>query len=336
MTLFFRIRRIVVLLVALHVIGVAGYMLIEGWSFLDALYMTVITLGTVGYGETRPLDTNGRIFTMVFIIAGIGTFTYAISSVVAFWLDLQFFDRLERRRMDRKIAELRDHIVVCGGGESAEHIARELLQTRTPFVIIELDPDRAAALHQLDERILAIAGDASETDVLERAQVARARGLISCLPDDKDNLFTVIQARDLNETMRIVTRIRQENLRPKLERAGANAIVSSQRIGALRIASEMLRPHVVSVLDVMLRQTGDVRVQEIPVGAATAGRTIDELDLPRRAGVTVFAMREAGSLTILFNPSWSRVLRDGDVLIACANPEQLVVARSVAQGVVAP
>lgn len=320
------------MLVSLYVIGVAGYMLIEGWSFLDALYMTVITLGTVGYGETRPLSTNGRIFTMVFIFVGIGSFTYAISAIVAFWLDLQLFDRLERRRMDRKIADLRDHIVVCGGGESAAHIARELLQTRTPFVVVEIDPARVDALRQIDDRILTIVGDASDTEVLEHAGVRHARGLISCLPDDKDNLFTVIQARDLNATMRIVTRIRQENLRPKLERAGANAIVSSQRIGALRIASEMLRPHVVSVLDVMLRQTGDVRVQEIPVGQPSSGKTIGELDLPSRAGVTVFAMREAGSLTIRFNPPNDVVLREGDILIACADPEQLAIARRVAFG----
>lgn len=330
MNYFPRLRQIAVLLVALNLVGVAGYMLIEGWSFLDALYMTVITLGTVGYGETRPLTTNGRIFTMIFIFTGIGAFTYAISTLVAFWIELQLFDRLERRRMDRKIAQLRGHIVVCGGGESAVHIAKELLQTQTPFVIVEIDPTREQALRQLDETILIVIGDASDTDVLERAGVPYARGLISCLPDDKDNLFTVIQARDLNSTMRIVTRIRHENLRPKLDRAGADAIVSSQRIGALRIASEMLRPHVVSVLDVMLRQTGDVRVQEIEVGPKASGKTIESLALPTRAGVVVFAMREAGSLTILFNPPASRILHEGDVLIACADPAQLDVARSVA------
>src|SRR6188472_2337876 len=118
MNYFPRLRQIAILLVALYFIGVGGYMLIEGWSFLDSLYMTVITLGTVGYGETRPLTTNGRIFTMFFIFLGIGSFTYAISTLVAFWIEFGLFDRLERRRMDRKIAQLRDHIVVCGGGDS--------------------------------------------------------------------------------------------------------------------------------------------------------------------------------------------------------------------------
>lgn len=327
-----RLRQIAVLVIAVYGLGVAGYMLIEGWSFLDSSYMTVITLGTVGYGETRPLDTSGRIFTMFFIFTGIGAFTYAISTLAAMWIEFQVFDRLERRRMERKIAHLRDHIIVCGGGDSSVHIAKELLQTRSSFVIVEIDPAREQALRQISDDILIVVGDASETEVLERAGVSKARGLISCLPDDKDNLFTVIQARDLNATMRIVTRIRHESLRPKLERAGANAIVSSQRIGALRIASEMLRPHVVSVLDVMLRQPGDVRVQEIEVGARAAGRTIGELSLLERSGIVVFAMREAGAHTIVFNPLPSRTLSEGDVLIGCADPEQLVVARGIANG----
>jgi voltage-gated potassium channel len=329
-SLIAKVRQIVVLLVILHVIGVAGYMSIERWPFMDALYMTVITLGTVGYSEVRPLDTYGRLFTIFFIIIGIGTFTYAISTLAAFWVEFRLFERLERRQMDRQIAQLRDHIIVCGGGDSSLHIARELLQTRTPFVVVEINPAREQVLRDFDDRMLSIVGDASDTQILERAGVAKARGLISCLPDDKDNLFTVIQARDLNPVMRIVTRIRQENIRPKLEKAGADAIVSSQRIGALRLASEMLRPHVVSVLDVMLRQTGDVRVQEIPVGQAAAGKTIDELQLQRRAGVIVFAMRQAGSLQHLFNPPSDRILKDGDVLIACADPDQIEIARRVA------
>jgi voltage-gated potassium channel len=325
-----RLRRIVVLLIVVHVIGVSGYMLIENWPFLDALYMTIITLGTVGYGETRPLDQSGRIFTMFFIVVGIGAFTYAISTVVAFSIESQLFDKWGRRRMERRIAEMRNHIVLCGGGDSAMHIARELKQTRTPYVVIEIDPAREAALRQLDEDMLIVIGDASDNEILERAGVPHARGLISCLPDDKDNLFTVIQARDFNDTMRVVTRIRNEHLRPKLERAGADAIVSSQRIGALRIASEMLRPHVVTVLDVMLRQPGDIRVQEIPVGPEAAGKTLHDLDLPKRVGVIPFAMREAGSLTIYFNPPADRVLNDGDVLIACADPAQLETALHVA------
>lgn len=325
-----RIRQIVILLVLLHILGVAGYMIIEGWGFLDALYMTVITLGTVGYGETNTLDTPGRIFTIFFILIGIGSFTYAISTLAAFWVEYRVFERWERRRMDRQIAQLKDHIILCGGGDSALHIARELLQTRTPFVVLEIDAAREQVLHDFDDRMLDIIGDASDTEILQRAGVARARGLISCLPDDKDNLFTVIQARDLNPTMRIVTRIRQESIRPKLDKAGADAIVLSQRIGALRLAAEMLRPHVVSVLDVMLRQPGDVRVEEFPVGQGAAGKTIDELRLHNRAGVIVFAMRQSGSLQHLFNPSFDRVLQEGDVLIACADPDQLEIARRVA------
>jgi voltage-gated potassium channel len=330
MSLSYRIRQIVLLLVILHIIGVVGYMTIEGWSFLDALYMTVITLGTVGYSETKTLDTAGRIFTIAFILVGIGTFTYAISTLSAFWVEFRLFERLERRQMDRQIAQMREHIIVCGGGESALHIARELLQTRTPFVVVDIDATREPTLRDFDERMVYVIGDASDEQVLQSVGAARARGMICCLPDDKDSLFTVIQARELNPTMRIVTRIRHESIRTKLDKAGADAIVLSQRIGALRLASEMLRPHVVSVLDVMLRQQGDVRVQEIPVGQGAVGKTIGQLQLQHRAGVTVFAMRQAGSLQHLFNPSFDRVLEEGDVLIACADPEQLKIAQSFA------
>ena len=325
-----RIRQIVLLLITLHVTGVVGYMIIEGWPFLDALYMTVITLGTVGYGETQPLDTPGRVFTIFFILIGIGSFTYAIGTLAASFVEFRVFERWERRQMDRQIAQLRKHIIVCGGGDSAVHIMRELLQTRTPFVVVEMDPVRESALRDFDDRVLYVIGDASDTQVLEEAGIAHARGMICCLPDDKDSLFTVVQARDLNPTMRIVTRVRQESVRPKLEKAGADAIVLSQRIGALRLASEMLRPHVVSVLDVMLRQQGDVRVEEILVGQGAAGKSIAQLQLQHRAGVTVFSMRQAGSIQHLFNPSFDRVLQEGDVLIGCADPDQLQVAKSIA------
>jgi voltage-gated potassium channel len=327
-----RFVQLTLILLGVLAFGTVGYVVIEGWSVFDALYMTVITIGTVGYGETRTLNTDGRIFTIGLIFVGIGAFTYALSSITASVVEARVFDLWGKRRMERRIEALNDHIIVCGGGDTALHIARELDQTRTPFVVIESDSTQAERLRTVANDPLFIVGDASESESLRRARITTARGLIAALPDDKDNLYTVLEARELNPSARIVTRIVNEEARQRLTKAGADAIVPMRRIGALRIASEMLRPHVVSVLDVMLREPGDIRVQEIPVCGSVAGQTLASLKLQERVGITVFAMREAGNLHHLFNPPPSRVLHDGDVLIACAEPEQLLTARQIAAG----
>jgi voltage-gated potassium channel len=326
-----RFRDIAVLLVLVHLLGIAGYVLIEGWSLFDALYMTVITLGTVGYGETRPLTDAGRVFTIGLIFVGIGTFTYALSSFATFWVEAHVFGLWRKRRMEQRISRLTDHVIICGAGETAYHIVQELRHTRTPFVIIERDPAQEERLLEFGDDVLYIIGDASDASVLRRARIDTARGLVACMSEDKENLFTVFEARDLNPDVRIISRLVEDSARHKLVRAGANGIVPMQRIGALRLASEVLRPHVVSVLDVMLREPGLVRVQEMEVGAGAAGQTLAEIDLGQRAGVTIFALREAGTLRHVFNPRPERVLSEGDILIGCADPDQLEVARRVAR-----
>ena len=233
--------------------------------------------------------------------------------------------------MEQRISRLSDHIIICGAGETAYHIAQELRQTRTPFVIIERDATQEERLLEFGDDVLYVIGDASDASVLRRAQIETARGLVACMSEDKENLFTVFEARDLNPELRIVSRLVDDTARHKLVRAGANGIVPMQRIGALRMASEVLRPHVVSVLDVMLREPGLVRVQEIRVGEGAAGKTLGEIQMNDRAGVTVFALREAHTLRHVFNPSFDRVLSEGDILIGCADPDQLERARRIAE-----
>lgn len=325
-----RFGTIALILILVNIAGVLGYRIIEGWSLFDSFYMTVITIGTVGYGETQPLTTGGRVFTIGLIFVGIGTFTYALSSVTAFWVEVHLFGLWRRHQMDRRIAALNDHIILCGGGETAVHIVQELQQTETPFVIIEQDLAQAERLPALGEDVLFIVGDASENAILRRARIETARGLVACMPDDKDNLFTVFEARDMNPRLRIVSRLVENDARHKLERAGADGIVPMLRIGALRMASEVLRPHVVSVLDVMLREPSLIRVQEIPVGDGAAGQSLGDLNLLGRTGITVFAMREAGNLRHVFNPLPDRILQAGDILIGCADAEQIAKARRIA------
>ena len=328
MNLHRRLGQIVLLLVVVVAFGTTGYALIEGWSVFDSLYMTVITVASVGYGEIpRALSTSGRAFTMVLIVVGLGSMAYGLSTITAFWVEGDIAHIWERQKMERQIASLRDHIVVCGGGQTGRYIARELVQTRTPFVVVEQSAAQVEVLKRLAPGLLSIVGDATDGDVLSAARVTTAAGLIAGMPSDKDNLFTILTARELNPSVRIVSRVITEESRPKLLRAGADAVVSIPTIGALRLASEAIRPHVVSVLDAMLRETDSVRVQEIIVGEAAAGRTLSDIRLHERAGITVFAVRRAATRTHAFNPPADTVLDAGDVLIACADPGQLRTAQ---------
>jgi len=323
-----RLVHIVLLLFGVVGAGTAGYMLIEGWSLFDALYMTVTTVSSVGYGEIHPLSRAGRAFTLVLIVAGLGTVLYGLSAITAFWVEGDLSHMWEKRKMERRIAALRDHVIVCGAGETGRHIAIEFIRTGEPFVLVEVDADKEVALRKLGSGIAYLMGDATDGEVLRQAGVERARGLIGAMPSDKDNLFTILTARELNPRLRIVSRIMGEDSRAKLLKAGADAVVSNKSIGALRLASEMVRPHVVGVLDAMLRAHDAVRVQEIPVDGSVSGQALSKLRLQERAGVVVFAIRGHDGRTE-FNPPPDRPLAAGDVLIACADPQQLAAAQAI-------
>ena len=328
-----RLLRVFLLLASVLVIGTVGYMVVERWTPLDAAYMTIITIGSVGFAEVHPLSTAGRLFTMALIIVGLTAVGYAVSTVTAFIVEGEMTDILGRVKMERRIAELRNHVVVCGAGETGKHIARELVHTSTPFVFVELHADRIDALRRLGD-VLYVIGDATESEVLRAARVDHARGLIVDMPSDKDNLFAVLTARELNPSLRIVARVIAEESGPKMLKAGADAVVSNNLIGGLRMASEMLRPHVVSFLDAMLRESGTVRVQEVPVPAGpVVGRTLGELRVQERGGVVVFGLRVAATGGYQFNPGPATRLAAGDVLIACADNAQLESLRElVARG----
>ena len=327
-----RITTILGLFAAVTGLGTAGYVLIEGWNAFDALYMTVITVASVGFGEVHPLSTIGRAFTIGLIIVGLGSVAYGLSAITAFLVEGNLLHLWENRRMERRISELRDHIIVCGGGETGRHIALELVKAGAPFLLIDIDQREEPALQKLGRDLLYIIGDATDADVLRAARAETARGLIACMPSDKDNLFTLLTARELNPRLRLVSSVTSDDARSKLLKVGADAVVSSIAIGALRLASEMLRPHVVSVLDAMLREPGDVRVQEIVAGPGVAGQPLGTLALRERVGIIVFALRSGTTQRHHFNPPPETTIEAGDVLIACADPGQLQAARQIMGG----
>jgi voltage-gated potassium channel len=311
--------RIVLMLVAILFAGAFGYQLIEGWSFFDALYMTVITLATVGYGETHPLSNGGRAFTIFLILGGIGIITYGITTVTAFLVEGEMNGYLRRRRMQRAIGKLKGHFIVCGGGKNGRYVIEELRRTKRDVVVVERD--RARVQTMLEGGVTALEGDATSDDTLHAAGIERAAGLVAALPEDRDNLFVVITARGLNASLRIVAKIDDVNVRDKFLRSGADSAVSAGAIGGMRMASELIRPDTVTFLDTMLRDAANFRVEDIPVGPSHVGKAIRECEILAAAGILVVALKDEGRYT--FNPKPNTKLRSGDTLIVIGDPDHV-------------
>ena len=303
-------------------LGTLGYELIEGWNFLDAIYMTTITLATIGYGETHPLSDTGRIFTIILIVGGISVFSYGLLTITTMIAEGDLQRLLRRGRMDKEISKLKDHYIVCGSGELGEHIISELLQTKRTFVIVDREINN---INKFDNKeLLYILGDAADDKALLEAGIAKARGIFCCLPLDKDNLFVVLTARELNKNIRIVTKCVEDLSEQKFKRAGADKTVSTNRIGGLRMASEMIRPAAASFLDVMLRDKKGVRFEEIAVkeNSKIAGKTIADSGIHAETGASVIAIK-SGCADFLYNPRGSTVINKNDVLVVLGTVEQI-------------
>jgi voltage-gated potassium channel len=324
----FRIARAFGLILLALLAGTLGYYKIEGWPLLDSLYMTVITMTTIGFGEIRPLSESGRIFTIFLSLAAVGIAGYAITTVAAFVMEGDLQRILRGRRMDKQIAQLTGHMILCGAGRVGYEVALEFFKTRTPFVVVEKDADALEEVRSIGP-IPFVQGDAMQDDTLRLAGIDRARGLVAALCDDKDNAFVVLSARSLNPTLHIVARLSNEENAEKLQRAGANQVVSPNAIGGLRMASLMIRPAVVSFLDEMMRAPGQtLRVEEVTLAAGSAllHKTLGEAEIGRRTGVLVVAVR-AQDGQYYFNPNAQTVLQQGDVLIVIGTPEQVAALR---------
>lgn len=312
-----RLLLILFILLAVFAVGTAGYIIIERWSLLEAAYMTVITLATVGFQEVRPLSPVGRIFTIFLIVSGIGLLAYAAGTTLEFIVEGELTGFLRRKKMEKQIQNLEGHYIVCGSGDVGKYIIEEFVKTKRKFVVVENDEEQIKKLKE-DENIFYIAGNAAEDETLIKAGIRSASGLISALFSDKDNLFVVLTARNINPGLRIVSRAIDEGSVPKLYKAGADKVVSTEAIGGLRMASEMVRPTVVSFLDTMLREretTLRIEEAEIPIGSPLAGKNLREADLPEKTGLIVVALKEGGTEKYSYNPPPETKLRERDILI---------------------
>jgi len=318
-----RLSTVLVLLVALTFLGTVGYVVLEDWTWSDAFYMTVITISTVGFGEEKPLSTNGEFFTIVLIFLGVGSAAYTFTTLADYIVAGELGGALRRERMNRDISRFRDHFIVCGYGRVGRQVLEGLLHDNVDVVIIDSNPDMAA--HFEEAGIAYLIGSAADDELLKQAGIDRARGLSSCLPKDADNVFVVLSARALNPDLVIISRSNVMESGPKLRIAGADQIINPYLITGLRMAAQLIHPTVVEFLDVVM-QRGDLqlRIEEITVAerSVMAGRTLGENDVRGETGVNILALRLAnGDIQTDIGPM-SQV-NAGDTMIGLGTPEQL-------------
>jgi voltage-gated potassium channel len=324
-------RRLGLALVALLVvvtIGVVGFLVIgQGrHGLVDAIYMTVITLTTVGFGEIVEMSGNpaGRIFTMLLLIGGMGIAAYAVSMLAAFLIEGQLHHIFARRRMERTIERLSGHFVVCGDASATLHVVEELVNTQRGLVLVSPSEGILITARERFGDLPAVIGDPSDDQVLLASGLKQAAGVVFCMSNDKDNLVGVFTARRMAPTVRIIASSELPETRGKLTAAGADAVVSPARIGGLRMASELIRPTVVTFLDQMLRvQGGNLRVEEVavPAGAEEKARTIGDLDVEDIEGAVLLAVRRAPESGFEFKPSALTHLEPGMALVVMADAE---------------
>jgi voltage-gated potassium channel len=303
--------------------GTAGYMIIEGWSAWDAFYMTIISLTTVGYREVHPLSRAGEAFTSVLLVGGVGTVLYSFTLLGARVIEGSLHNPWERRRITRMLDQLQNHFIVCGYGRIGSIVVDEFQRQRIPYVVIERDPARLQALR--DAGRLVVEGDASSEEVLGKAGVARARGLIAAVSTDAENVYAILSARLLQPSLYIIGRAESDESARKLQKAGADRVISPYQIGALHMAQLALRPTVVEFVQLATSSEFlDLSMEQVEVRSdgPLAGQSIVGANLRQAYGVIVIGIRRASG-RMEFNPPSDARMEGGDHLVLLGTSEQL-------------
>ncbi len=320
------LRRLVFVaaLIALVLItGTIGFSVIDGYPRFDAFYMTLITVSTVGYAEIHPLSQAGRVFNSFLIFFGVITMFFAIGAMTQSIIELELGEYFGKRRHKRMIDKLENHFIVCGYGRVGRNAAHELKRAGVPFVVVEREPERAERAIQAG--MLAVTADSTRDDTLRSVGVARARGLISALATDADNLFVILSAKNLNPKLFVATRAAEEEAEEKLRRAGADALFAPYTTAGYRLAQAVLRPHVFQFFDLATKGMGfDVDIEQVRVPEASefAARSIEQMRIRHDLGVIVLGIRKSDG-AMLFNPAAETVISGGDFLIVMGEPANL-------------
>jgi voltage-gated potassium channel len=302
--------------------GTIGYSIIEQWGLFDSLYMTVITLTTVGFEEVHSLSKTGKLFTIILILLGVGAFLYALSAATRMIIEGEIREIFGRRKLGKKIEELKNHYIICGYGRMGKIICKEMKENNAPFVVVENNPE---VLVSIDKDILSLQGDSTQDNVLKEVGIEKALGLISVLSSDSDNLFVVLSARVLNPNLKIVARSSEEGAEKKLLRAGADRVISPYYIGGLRIAHTVLKPAVVDFIEFATRGGNlELQIEETDVkeNSHFIDRSLDECGIRKDLGIIIVAIkRTSGEME--FNPTSASVIKRGDTLIAMGEKKNL-------------
>jgi voltage-gated potassium channel len=323
-------RKVFLLSIAIVVViasGILGFYVLErvaggSPSVIDCAYQTVITLSTIGSREMKPLTDlwYGKLFIIVLVLAGMGVLFVFATNVTAFLVEGEIRQIFRRKKMDKALQNLKNHIIVCGAGDTGGYVIEELLRSRHQLVIVDTDEERIQRICEghPGESIPFVVGPAADDEILARAGIERARGVVIALPDERDNLFITVTARQSNPSVKIIARATDAQAELRLKRAGADAVVSPNRIGGMRMASEMVRPQVVTFLDKMLTgQEKPLRIEEIPLNASCSmvGKALRDTNLRQEKDLLVLAIRDKTGGKYLYNPPPDEILEEGSTLI---------------------
>ncbi|MDX6557365.1 MAG: voltage-gated potassium channel [Blastocatellia bacterium] len=326
----FKIRYAMLALAMAIVFGTVGFHLVEGWSLSDSLYVTVQTLTTVGYGDMPPRNGSGRMFAVLVMLIGAGGVALAISTIVQSVVKWELVSTFGQRRLTRKMSKLRDHYIICGSGRVGSHLVRDLLAANESFVVIESDQQRAAEFSQRGVNVLV--GDATLEATLRSVGVEHARGLAACLPNDADNVYVVLTARDLSPNLRIVARAAEEQAEAKLLRAGANHVIAPTIIGGHRMAVALTKPAVSEFMDSITANELGLGFEQVEVDAASSlvGQELRSTPIRSDLDVVIISIRRQDG-QVLFNPGGDATIENGDILIAIGRAESLTELNQLAR-----
>jgi voltage-gated potassium channel len=326
-----RIRYALYALAVAVALGTIGFHLLEGWSLPDSLYVTIQTVTTVGYGDQPPRSFAGRVFASFFMVVGVGTVAYILSSAVQTIVQSEVLAALGERRRHREMNKLHNHFIICGAGRVGSRIITAVESAHVPFVVIEKDEPRVAAL--LERGVHLLVRDATLEETLREAGVERARGLAACLPDDADNVYVVLIARGLNSNLHIVARAVEEQAEEKLIRAGANRVVAPTIIGSHRMAQALMKPAVADFMDSITAENLDLGFEQLEVAPRSvyAGHKLRFTNIRSELDVVIVAMQHKGG-EMIFNPSGDAIIEAGDLLIAIGRAESLAELTALAKG----